>query len=139
MAKQYTVFKVLRRTSRGLNSCVLPVIYKRSKWCLTYSPDRWTEAPLSTGILVFCSKDTALDFYIRWYFSEVWGVRSFGEVWRVIAEDKVPLPRYRANEADTRFYNRVWTKEIPLLRTIPYWPEGTMAFKRIRLVERVLI
>lgn len=125
MAKQHTVFKVVRRTSKGLKSCIISGLYKNSTWCLTYTPDEWTEARPGTGILVFrCQAGANL-------FAKD---RSSLEIWESIAEGEILLPPYRAREWETRRFGRMW-KECFQSSSCLLWPQATAAFRRIRLVE----
>lgn len=132
MNNQHTVFKVVRRTSKGLKSCVVSSLYANSVWCLTYAPNKWTEARPGTGILVFrCPLGAEI-------FSTELDISYSFEIWEAVAEGEILLPPYRASTGQTRHFSQAWwghSQDKSFLSTL--WPWNTAAFKRVQLVERL--
>jgi hypothetical protein len=105
-------------------------LYARQPYAVQYAIDRWVTAPVG-GLFAFQDLTSAE----RWFSAnaEIW--RAEAEIWRAEAEERVPLPP----SAGFTNYVHCWTASPAYWRPICCvpWPDGTVAYRRIRLVERI--
>jgi hypothetical protein len=85
-----------------------------------YVPRRWAEAPVG-GLLVFTNYEAALQF-------------GAGQVWQADAEDPVPLPPRGLVCPTEKQAELIWEGRTTGALE---WPEGTTAFRRVRIHTRI--
>ena len=91
-----------------------------------YIPGQWAEAPVG-GLLCWGSLESATKF--RAY-------RRF--VFEAEAEDPLPLPPVRVLHPEWRdFAEGVWLRHCDPCGDNVGWPEGTIAFRRVKILRRV--
>ena len=69
-------------------------------------------------------------------YARVRHLRSQGyswEVWRCIGLDSIPLCKFISTALVQAAVTNAWQDVLPMIRRS--WPAGTLAFKKIRLVE----
>ena len=118
-----TCWKVVRRLGTGE---LVSVSTPQPGWCVTYKPGVWAEAPIGC-LFAFSEKEQAKNWAKR---MRTWG---WTEVWLAEAEDVKPMDVICLTQ--NGFY-AFWTRErprVPLVRA----PEGTVAAKRLKLIEKV--
>lgn len=108
---------------------------------LRYYVGKWTEAQFG-GLLVFDSFNNACA-YLGPHMSM--SAPDF-IIYECEVEGKVPLPKYSITHScnyvvPVQIYETLWTgKELPELPLKVYfrtWPDGTEAYKRVKLLKRV--
>jgi hypothetical protein len=130
-----TAYKVVRNTEGQLASASI-----EGPAALVYHPGKWVEAKIG-GILVFSDEEEAVRFAERIGANSV---KYTMEVWLAEVEDPIKLPKY------SLWY---WGWDLPILERIQdvweerwnkvrgfdlvRWPEGTLAFKRCLLSEKI--
>jgi len=118
-------YKVVMAEPRGLYSATAPTSYR-----VEYRLGEWAAAPVG-GLLVFGSEPSATSFALQ-LMESCYPV----EVYKAECEDMVPLPECRAfDPADTDTVYKVWHGGEVV--DFGLWPEGTEAYRRVRLLERV--
>jgi len=129
-------FKVVRRTEEGaLVSCAT----ENPELMVRYKPGEWVEAPVG-GLLVFSNWASADGFACGLHAKTY---KAY-EVWQCEAENEVQLPDLRVVYTDfTNAVRWLWSQVSlrPLLdeinlRGFEPWPTGTLAFRRVRLLEK---
>jgi hypothetical protein len=94
---------------------------------VAYKPGQWAEAPVG-GLLAFDSFEAARAFALRQYPRR-------RQVWEAEADEAVPLPAYcLIGPTSTARARAVWEQNK---RASARWPEGTVAYRRLRLLRRV--
>lgn len=114
--KMKTVYKIVYKTDdKRLSSLFAPPPYS-----VNYHVGEWATAPVG-GLLAFKTLKQAKAYRF--------GERK--EIWAASAEEPVPLPRWAATSS--LVYRQCWADEAlePVFRQI--WPDGTVAYRRIRL------
>lgn len=138
--------KVVRRL-HGTNKRVSVSVESDSKISIEYTPGKWVEGKLGP-ILCFAEYKNAKDLG--------WDAHPFLEIWRVEAKDQVDLPCYlvdftyfvagtKAEDEIVKAIINLWKfgkGDNPIFdedpRFIPFgWPPGTLAFKKVKLLERI--
>ena len=96
--------------------------YAYGQFECSYSPDTWTTAPVG-GLLCFSTLDAAKEFLCD-------ETREDLELWECEGEDPVTLGLW-----DIRNPTDGWASisEFPDL----WWPAGTVAFRRVKLLQRI--
>lgn len=96
---------------------------------LTYYKGKFTEAPFG-GILVFQELSQAK--VTASCYTET-------EIWKAECEDQIKLPQFRTHEFDDiEMLKKVWNEGLTYLKDNTwFWPKGTLAFKRVKLIEKV--
>jgi len=120
-------FKVVRNRSGRLFSA-----FVESPFDLEYIPGQWTDAPIG-GILVFTHKIFAVNFS--------YSVPS-NEIWRCEVDGPVDLPPFRAlvKCVYREVLIDIWRNQCRTdmgKNTLANWPAGTVAYERVRLVEKI--
>ena len=121
-------YKVVFLTNTGrYSTSTLP-----DKLYAKYTPGTWTKAYIG-GLLVFNSIENAE----KAFGNRTFRARAGIELWVCECKDPVPLPRFRLSEVGTvRDVKRLWSSgEAGEGVVVEYWPEGTMAFRMVKLVE----
>lgn len=131
------MYKVVRRDFHNNNNLYSCIARGRAK--TIYLPKTWTVAKAG-GLLVFKSK---LDAII---FAKEFGPISV-EVWTAIvrAKQQVILPKFRLGSfldyqlrnISLRVISKVWKNLPPKTQNLLSWPIGTLAFKEVKLREKV--
>jgi hypothetical protein len=111
-----TVYKVVQDEPDGR----LTSITATDSLEVEYQPGRWVEAPIG-GLLCFADYESAQQF-------------RAGQVWLADAEDPVPLPPRGMVWPTEEQARMIWEGRIS---GTMQWPEGTVAFRRVRLRTRV--
>lgn len=86
-----------------------------------YAPRRWAEAPVG-GLLVFTGLEAAQQFCPE------------GQIWEADAEDPVPLPPRGLVYPTKEQAELIWEGRT---EGALEWPEGTAAFRRVRIHTRI--
>ncbi len=102
----------------------------------TYKVKRWTTGIAGTGLLCYKKLHDATRFN---------NILACGEVWEVEVRGKIKLPLYRIDIANLRYeyFDRLkdlWHNKPRLIDQFPYirgWPQGTVAYKEVKLIRRV--
>jgi len=130
------MFKVVRKDAHGrLLSCAT----ENPKLVVEYRPSLWTEARIG-GLLVF------MDYSAAEIFA---GAVSIGttesfEIWLREVSDQVRLPEFSLTRTDrTDAVELLWrSKDVRAIKhlirpaRLEFWPEGTVAYRRVKLIER---
>ena len=94
----------------------------------------WVEASVG-GLLVFDDEDLAIDFACKLFHDLP------TQVWECDVEGEVKLPAFRVCSRDVgdlpELVRRLWEQGLGWFVGADYWPRGTRAFKRVRLVRRI--
>jgi hypothetical protein len=132
------MFKVVRETQGKLFSAAI----KNPDLKIEYIPNQWVESKIG-GILVFdnfiCAASFANNTYLQgWYDTQVWHCET---------EEPVELPKFRLTQTvNTSEVEQLWNLQLedPKLifrifsqHLLDYWPEGTKAYRKVKLVEKV--
>jgi hypothetical protein len=105
-----------------------------------YRPGEWAEAPVG-GLLVFEEYQQADLLLGALYVA----TRDEFEIWRCEASERVRLPEFSLTRTDFRdLVELLWASEdVRAIRhqiwpaRLEFWPEGTQAYRRVKLLERV--
>lgn len=129
-------YKVVRLQIARINNMLstarrISVIHSKD-FTVVYPIDEWVTAPVG-GLLVFQGLDRAE------YFAHQ---LSDYEIWQCDTADPVRLPPYRCNTLEglgIDWLNRYWERGGDKYSDITgeYWPYGTHAFHKIKLVKQV--
>jgi hypothetical protein len=131
------MFKVVRRDAHGrLVSCSV----EEPELAVEYRPGLWSEARVG-GLLVFTRYALADGFACALYAH----TRHEYEIWRCEGREQVPLPEFRISRTDlTEAVKMLWSaqdlgqiKKLLWPRLFMPWPEGTAAYRMVKLLERV--
>jgi hypothetical protein len=131
-----TFYKVLRRTEYGkLVSCAVD----HPELVVQYRPGEWAEAPVG-GLLVFTDYAPADLFAGALYVA----TRATFEIWHCEVSEQVRLPEFSVTRTDLKdAVERLWASEdVRAIRheiwpaRLEFWPEGTRAYRRVKLLER---
>jgi len=132
------MFKVVREIDGKLFSAAI----KNPDLKIEYIPNQWVESRIG-GILVFdnfaCAKSFANNTYLQgWYNTQVWHCDT---------EGPIQLPKFRLTlTVDTREVEELWNSQLEepelinqalILRLLDYWPEGTKAYRKVKLLEKL--
>lgn len=107
--------------------------FAEGEFVTSYSTKKFTKAKVG-GLLVF---DTLED-------ANIYAARSYKEIWKVEVKDKVELPRvgstdfFSSNYIKQLWEGKEWLYGDMAHNYIVYWPEGTGAYKQVKLLEKVL-
>lgn len=106
-----------------------------NKWVLDYRIGQWTEAYKGTGVLVFRSREDARSFIRGGYGDEEIAILEV-ECHGPVDLPKLPVCTTIASERDVILH---WLgSPVQRYQNLTYtWPNGTMAFKRIKPIRRV--
>ena len=126
-----TAYKVVVSTLRG----DLESFSQYSAWAYSYTPEKWMSAFPGSGLFVFATQDQAMNFASASIFrSQVWGCECEGPmatppmVLGMLYSD-VPLQRFWSNH----HLGLPQPLEPHLIKP----PEGTLLFKRVKLIMRL--
>jgi hypothetical protein len=132
------MYKVVRNIDGKLHS----VAVKNPDLELEYTPNEWVCAKIG-GILVFDNFICAANFAHSTYL-QIWGNT---EVWSCETEEPMQLPKFRlVHTVDTSEVEQLWNLQFEdpklisrnlYLHFLDYWPEGTKAYRKVKLVEKV--
>ena len=134
------MFKVVREIDGKLFSAAI----KNPDLKIEYIPNQWVESRIG-GILVFdnfaCATSFANNTYLQgwcWYNTQVWHCDT---------EGLIQLPNFRLTlTVDTREVEELWNSQLKepelinqalRLRLLDYWPEGTKAYRKVKLLEKL--
>ncbi len=134
-------YKVVRQTLLGTDKIHGTSVVATGPLHALYSTDEFTTAPIG-GLLVFNHFEDA----------KIWRnqMNTLGlEVWKVEAEEPVHLPKARLNNPSWpgRDCEYIWNDRPDMVFNeadsrycgVAYgWPNGTEAYKKIKLLEKVL-
>jgi hypothetical protein len=93
-----------------------------------YRPEYWTEASIG-GLLAFDNLVSARRFALR-SLRYTWP----GQIWLADADEQVSLPSTALACPDEYFARLLWEGKFT---GGLQWPEGTVAFRKLRLVRRI--
>jgi hypothetical protein len=131
------MFKVVRRDAHGrLLSCAVEI----PGLVVEYRPGEWAEARVG-GLLVFTEYQPADLLAGALYVA----TRATFEVWTCEVSERVRLPEFSLTRTDFRdLVELLWASEdVRAIRhkiwpaRLEFWPEGTRAYRRVKLLERV--
>jgi hypothetical protein len=131
------MFKVVRRRADGsLVSCSI----ENPELAVEYRPGLWSEARVG-GLLVFTRYALADGFACALRVH----TRHDYEIWRCEGREEMPLPQFRISRTDlTEAVKMLWRaqelgeiKKLLWPRYFDLWPEGTAAYRMVKLLERV--
>jgi hypothetical protein len=132
-----TAYKLVRRTAQGrLLSCAVEI----PGLVVEYRPGEWAEAPVG-GLLVFEQYQQADLLLGALYVA----TGAEFEIWRCEASERVRLPEFSVNRTDIKeVVELLWgSEDVRAIRhriwpaRLEFWPEGTRAYRRVKLLERV--
>lgn len=128
-------YKVIKRSTDGLMSVFVKGVASGDAPVVRYRPGEWAEAPIG-GLLCFGSLSSAL----LWLHDDAAPPVPGGpvEVWEVETGDPVSLPKFRALLNERRDMEAVWAGMQPPSGFVGRWDEGVVAYRKVRLVRRVL-
>lgn len=138
-------FKVVKVEDHILVSCQV----KEAPYSLTYTPNEWTAAKIG-GCIAFRTLHDAEVFrdYIDPSTCEIWRVHGSGRV-RLAKRRLAPHADFRptTNSLVEVYWNnyrglsKVMRRKRPgaayTLSLLSLWPQGTVAYKRVKLLEKV--
>jgi len=120
-------FKVVRNRAGRLFSAFI-----KSPFDLEYIPGQWTEARIG-GILVFTHKIFAVNFSYSVQSNEIWSCEVDGQV-------ELPPFRVLVKCVSRDALIDIWTNQCRTKmskNTLANWPAGTVAYERVKLVEKI--
>ncbi len=124
----HILYKVVRRCNGKLVS-----LTAQGKYAVEYSTEEFAEAPIG-GLLTFADQKNAFTCKA-----------SDTEIWECEGQQQVKLPLWRVSwlgalQGAEDIVEKVWSPKGNSLSGLPYlleWPQGTLAFKRVKLLRKV--
>ena len=128
-----TAYKVVVSTLRG----DLESFSQYSAWAYSYTPEKWMSAFPGSGLFVFATQDQAMNFAsAAWSRSQIWECECEGPM----ATPLQILGRLDSDVSLQRFWsNHTLGQSQPPPVHLINPPEGTLLFKRIKLIKQLTI